>query len=65
MGEILCLLIIGAPIIFLIIGLSNQGDDPKKAKRFYKIALYYFLIEIILFVVAIIVLVGACFSMMG
>jgi len=60
MVGLIFLLIIGAPIIFLIIGLMYQGGNPKKAKRFYKTALYYFLIEIILIVVGIIILIGMC-----
>jgi surface polysaccharide O-acyltransferase-like enzyme len=59
------LLILAAPIIFLIIGMVHQSDNPQKAKKFYKIALYYFLIEVILIVVSIIIFLGACFSMIN
>jgi len=60
MGGLIFLLIIGAPIIFLIIGLSNHSTNKIKAKRFYKIALFYFLTEIILIVVGLIILIGSC-----
>lgn len=60
MGVFLFLLILGAPIIFVIIGLLHHGNNPKKAKKFYKIGLNYFLIEIILIVVGIIILIGSC-----